>query len=389
MRILVAGFFCGVLLTAPPAISDTEVRRVHQSLLLIDTHNDVPMKTLRGHDIAQFAPKGSTDIPRLKTGNVAATFFAAYVPARHAKTGKSAEYCRKVIGGIRSDIVGKHPNDFVLARTADEIFAARKQGKIAALIGIEGGHAIEDSLEKLREFFGLGARYMTLTHTNTNNWADSSGDIGKAAVKRHNGLTSFGKQVVAEMNRLGMIVDISHVSDETFWDVIETSRAPVFASHSSCRAISNHKRNMTDDMIRAMAKKGGVIQINFACDFLNEKRRTAEPALKRQLRAKCGSDMDLCRELLERHPKLPRATLADVVTHIDQAVRIAGVDAVGIGSDFDGVDCTPVGLEDVSKFPNLTRALLAKGYTEQQIRKIYGENTIRVMREVEKIAEGR
>jgi membrane dipeptidase len=388
MRTLFLTLVSAASLTPASTFSEAEVRRVHESTLLIDTHNDVPMKTLRGYDIGQLAPKGSTDIPRLRAGNAGATFFAAYVPARHATKKTAAEYCRKMIGTIRKDIVAAHPEHFALARTADEILSARKQGKMAALIGIEGGHAIEDSLDNLREFFSLGARYMTLTHSNTNNWADSSGDIDKKAVRHHDGLTAFGKQVVAEMNRLGMIVDISHVADKTFWDVMETSRAPVFASHSSCRTLSNHKRNMTDEMIRAMADKGGVIHINFACDFLNEKRRTAEPSLKSKLRTKCASDMDLCRDLLERHPRLPRATLADVVAQIDHAVKIAGEDGVGIGSDFDGVDCTPSGLEDVSKFPNLTRALLEKGYTERQIRKIYGENTLRLMRQVEKIARG-
>jgi membrane dipeptidase len=387
MRILAVAVAVAALLAAQRPVSDEQVRRIHESMLIVDTHNDVPMKTLLGYDIAKPAPKGSTDLPRLKAGNVAATFFAAYVPSKHVKTGTSAEYCRKVIGTIVNDIVAKHPNDFVLARTADDILAARKQHKFAALIGIEGGHAIEDSLDNLREFFRLGARYMTLTHSNTNTWADSSGDIAKKDVKHHGGLTPFGRQVVAEMNRLGMIVDVSHIADDTFWDVVETSRAPVFASHSSCRALSNHRRNMTDEMIKAMAKKGGVIQINFACDFLNEKRRAAAPALKRQLNKKCGSDMDLCREMLENHPKLPRAALADVVAHIDHVVKIAGIDAVGIGSDFDGVDCAPEGLDDVSDFPNLTRALIEKGYTEVQIRKIYGENTLRVMRGVEKAAE--
>jgi membrane dipeptidase len=386
MRLLAVGLTCAQLLSPQRTVPEEEVTRVHKSALIIDTHNDVPMKTLRGYDIAQPAPKGSTDIPRLRSGNVGATFFAAYVPASHAKKGTSAEYCRKMIGTIRNDIAGRHPNDFVLARTADEILAARRQGKIAALIGIEGGHAIEDNLENLREFFQLGVRYMTLTHSNTNNWADSSGDRDKAGVKHHNGLTAFGNQVVAEMNRLGMMVDISHVADKTFWDVLAVSRAPVFASHSSCRAISNHHRNMTDNMIKAMAAKGGVIQINFACDFLNEQRRVASPALKKELQKKCASDMDLCRELLERNPKLPRATLSDVVAHIDHVVKIAGIDAVGIGSDFDGVDCTPLGLEDVSKFPALTRALLEKGYTAPQIRKIYGENTLRLMRQVERAA---
>jgi membrane dipeptidase len=387
MRLLLASLCSAALLPAPPAVSDADVRRVHASVLIVDTHNDVPMKTLLGYDIATPLPKGSTDLPRLKSGNVGATFFAAYVPAAEAGKGTAAEYCRRVIGTVRDDIVGKHPNDFMLARTADEIIAAHKQRKVAALIGIEGGHAIEDSLDKLREFFNLGARYMTLTHSNTNNWADSSGDIANAKVQRHDGLTQFGTQVVAEMNRLGMMIDVSHVADETFWDALEVSRAPLIASHSSCRAISNHRRNMTDDMIRAMAKKGGVIHLNFACTFLSEKSRTAPPEVQRAANAKCKMDMDLCRELVENDKRFPRATIADLVAHVDHVVKIAGIDAVGIGSDFDGVDCAPVGLEDVGKLPNLTRALLEKGYTEPQIRKIYGENTLRVMREVEKVAK--
>ncbi|HSM79394.1 MAG TPA: membrane dipeptidase, partial [Bryobacteraceae bacterium] len=201
-----------------------------------------------------------------------------------------------------------------------------------------------------------------LTHTNTNSWADSSGDISDATVKHHNGLTDFGKSVVKEMNRLGMMVDISHVADRTFWDALETSSAPLIASHSSCRALANVPRNMTDEMIAALAKKGGVIQINFYCNFL-----VAPPPGK----AADGED------------KLSKATLADVVAHIDHAVRIGGIDHVGIGSDFDGIPCAPKGLEDVSRFPELTRALLEKGYSEEDIRKIYGGNLLRVMRAVE------
>src|SRR5262245_53995327 len=187
MRLLAVALTCARLLSPQRTAPEQEVTRVHKSALIIDTHNDVPMKTLQGYDIAQPAPRGSTDIPRLRSGNVGATFFAAYVPAERAKSGTSAEYCRKVIGTIRNDIVGRHAKDFVLARTADEILAARKEGKMAALIGIEGGHAIEDSLDNLREFFRLGVRYMTLTHSNTNNWADSSGDKDKAGVKHHDG----------------------------------------------------------------------------------------------------------------------------------------------------------------------------------------------------------
>lgn len=371
-----------LLLTAlAPAVvvTDAEVRRVHQSALLVDTHNDVPIKVLKGYDIAMPAPSGSTDLARLRAGNVGAVFFAAYVPGRYAKTGESAAYCRRVMKAIRDNIVSSHSRDFAFATTAAEIESSRKQGKIAALIGIEGGHAIEDSLDRLREFFHNGARYMTLTHSNTNNWADSSGDKG-----RHGGLTDFGRRVVAEMNRLGMIVDISHVADSTFADVLEVSRAPVIASHSSCRALSNAPRNMTDDMLRSMAKKGGVIQINFACSFLSERARTDRRAEKLALTKKFGDNLDATRAFVEK--RFERASLGDVVAHIDYAVKIAGIDHVGIGSDFDGIDCAPVGLEHNGKFPALTRALLEAGYTAAQIHKIYGENTLRVMREVERVA---
>ena len=385
MRSLIVGcFLAAVVVGQPRQVTDAEAARVHESLLLLDTHNDVPMKTLTGFDIAKAAPRGSTDVPRLKAGNVDATFFAAYVPARYARQKKAASYARQVIRSIREDIVGRYPNTFVLATTADGVVSARRNGKMAALIGLEGGHAIEDSVEVLREFYGLGVRYMTLTHSNTNNWADSSGDIANPKVKHHGGLNDLGRTIVREMNRIGMIVDVSHVADETFWDVMEVSQAPVFASHSSCRALSNARRNMTDDMIRAMASKGGVIQINFACDFLNDEVRRKTAGAKNKLIQKYGNDMDGLREQVEK--AFPRATLADVVAHIDHVVKIAGIDAVGIGSDFDGVDCTPLGLDDVSKFPNLTKALLQKGYTREQIEKIYSGNTLRVMRAVERSA---
>ncbi|MGH9631013.1 MAG: dipeptidase, partial [Bryobacteraceae bacterium] len=253
-----------------------------------------------------------------------------------------------------------------------------------ALIGLEGGHAIEDSLGLLRAFYDLGVRYMTLTHSNTNNWADSSGDMKRSGVEHHDGLTAFGKEVVQEMNRLGMIVDVSHVADTTFWDVMEVSKAPVFASHSSCRALANHPRNMTDEMIKAMGKKGGVIQINFACAFVEKGWADRNKELKAQISARHGNDIDALSK--ETEAKFKPADISHVVAHIDHAVKIAGIDAVGIGSDFDGISCAPSGLDQVSKFPNLTRALLEKGYSPGDIRKIYGENTLRVMRAVEKTA---
>jgi membrane dipeptidase len=345
-------------------VSDAEVMRVHRSALLIDTHNDVPSRTVDGFDIGPRAKDGHTDIVRLKEGGVGAVFFAVYVAGRYTEGNHSANRTLQMIDTVRHDIAGKYPHEFMLATSVKEIEEAHKRGKIAALMGMEGGHGIEDSLRMLRDYYDLGVRYMTLTHSNTNNWADSSGDVTRADVKHHNGLTDFGKDVVREMNRLGMIVDISHVADKTFWDALEVSKAPIFASHSSARALANAPRNMTDDMIVALAKKGGVVDVNFNCGFLSQKVIDAEA----------------------KGVKGTRATLGDVVDHIDHIRKIAGIDAIGIGSDFDGVECTPEGLDDVSKFPNLTRALLEKGYSADDIRKIYGGNFLRVMRGVEMAA---
>jgi membrane dipeptidase len=379
--VIATGVTAGMLTAQSSKISDDEVMRVHRSALLIDTHNDITSRTVDGYDIGKNANDGHTNIAGLRAGGVGVQFFAVYVAATYVNGNHSANRTLQMIDTVRHDIVERYPNDFLFATTVDEIEKAHQQGKIAALMGIEGGHAIEDSLRLLRDYYALGTRYMTLTHSNTNNWADSSGDIDKAGVKHHNGLTDFGKDVVREMNRLGMMVDISHVADKTFWDALETSTAPVFASHSSCRAISNVPRNMTDDMIKALAKKGGVIQINFACEFLSQATADASKALlPRMTAARAEGDRALMEEYRK---KVPPAMLADVVAHIDHAVMVAGVDAVGIGSDFDGIFCAPKDLEDVSKFPNLTRALLEKGYSAGDIRKIYGGNLLRVMRAVE------
>jgi membrane dipeptidase len=356
-----------VLCAQTRTVTDAEVMRVHRAAMLIDTHNDVPTFTVDGEDIGARAGKGHTDIARLKEGGVAAQFFAVYVAAKFVEGNHSANRTLQMIDTVRHDIIDKYPNDFMFAGSVKDIEEAHRRGKIAALMGIEGGHAIEDSLRLLRDYYALGIRYMTLTHTNTNGWADSSGDMTKEGVKHHNGLTDFGKDVVREMNRLGMMVDISHVADKTFWDALEVSKAPIFASHSSCRALTNVPRNMTDEMIVALAKKGGVVDVNFNCGFLSQKSADAET---------------------KKQTPTPRATLADVVEHIDHIRKIAGIDAIGIGSDFDGVECTPVGLDDVSKYPNLTRALLEKGYTAEDIHKIYSGNFLRVMRAVE-VAAGK
>ncbi len=347
-------FLLGFAALARKAAAE-DAERIHRELLLIDTHNDAPLRVIAGVDIGQRSAKGHTDLPRLREGGVGAVFFAAWVSPRYVPLNQAARRALELIDVIRHDIVGRHPEHFELALSAADVEAARRRGKIAVLIGIEGGHAIEDSLRVLRTFYDLGARYMTLTHVNTNNWADSSGDQNNPRVRRHGGLTDFGRQVIAEMNRLGMIVDVSHVSDKTFWDVLAASRAPVMASHSCCRALCDHHRNLTDEMIRALAAKGGLIQINFAPEFLTRRQD-------------------------------PPASIEDVVAHIEHAVRVGGVEAVGIGSDFDGIDRTPVGLEDVSKFPALTRALLARGFSVEDLRKIYGGNVLRLMQTVESLA---
>src|ERR1700729_4088381 len=265
-----------VCLAQTRSMTDAEVQRIHRGMLLIDTHNDITSRTVDGYDIGQNKNDGHTNVASLQEGGVGAQFFAVYVSSSYVKENQSAHRTLEMIDTVRHGIVERYPNDCILATTADDIERIHKQGKIAALMGIEGGHAIEDSLGLLRDYYDLGIRYMTLTHTNTNNWADSSGDPDKAGVEHHNGLTPFGKQVVREMNRLGMMIDISHTADKTFWDALAESKAPIFASHSSCRALCNVARNMPDEMIAALGKKGGVIQINFNCSFLSEKSAAAD-----------------------------------------------------------------------------------------------------------------
>ena len=377
-------------------VTQAEVDRITRDAILIDTHDDVTSLTVEGYDIATPNKRGQTDLARMK-GFLGAEFFAVYVGAEYTNGNHSANRTLQMIDTVRTDILHNHPADFVFATTAEDIVRAHQQHRVAALMGIEGGHAIEDSLRLLRDYYALGIRYMTLTHFNTNNWADAQGDFDKPEVKHHNGLTSFGKDVVREMNRLGMMVDISHTADKTFYDALETSTAPIIASHSSCRAISSNTRNMTDDMIRALAAKGGTMQINFDCAYLSQRYEDASRPLMAGMRAKYAeiqkiedhaareAAMDSMRAEMAAAP--PPATLADVVAQIDHAVQVGGIDHVGIGTDFDGVSCVPAELSSYDKFPALTRALLEKGYTAAGIEKIYGGNLLRVMRAVEHRAE--
>ncbi|WP_263380640.1 dipeptidase [Granulicella paludicola] len=380
---------------SPRHVTQAEVDKITREAILIDTHDDVTSRTVDGYNIATPNKRGQTDLARMK-GFLGAEFFAVYVDASYVEGNHSANRALQMIDTVRTDIVAAHPNDFVFATTADDIVRAHAQHKIAALEGIEGGHAIEDSLRLLRDYYALGVRYMTLTHFNTNNWADSQGDAENPKVKHHNGLTPFGKDVVREMNRLGMMVDISHTADATFYDAIATSTAPVIASHSSCRAVSSNTRNMTDAMIMALAKNGGTMQINFDCGYLSQRYDDDSKPLQKEMRAKYQEAMKIAdpaaREaatealMAESASKLPPATLADVVANINHAVKIGGIDHVGIGTDFDGVGCVPAELSSYDKFPALTRALLEKGYSAEDIKKIYGGNLLRVMSAVEQRA---
>src|SRR6266550_2125358 len=356
----------------PPAAAKPEPPRA----VTVDTHADTPTEYLdHPFDLGAWNARGHFDYPRMKAGNLDAEFFAAYVPRSYADKGAAA-YCLKIMETIH-EMVEHYPTWVRWADSTAGIRAAVRGGKRAILIGIEGGHAIEDSLEVLRAFYRLGARYMTLTHTNSNGWADASTDQPK-----HNGLSPFGKQVVLEMNRLGMLVDISHVSDKTFYDVIATSRAPVIASHSSARVFSDHQRDMTDDMLRAIAKNHGVVGVNFYPVFLSEEVRKAskerDDRLKAQidaLKAKDPSEGEVyeteLKKLMDANP-IPKVSYTAIVDHIDHMVKVAGIDSVGIGSDFDGIPATPTGMEDVSDLPSIRKELARRGYNDADIRKIMG-----------------
>jgi membrane dipeptidase len=366
--------------------------RLHRSAIVIDTHADTTSRTLDlAFDIGKRAADGHMDVPRIREGGLAAQFFAAYVAQEYAPD-KAAHRALEMIDTIRTDIVARHPNDFVLATSVADIRRAKQAGKIAALIGIEGGHAIEDSLRLLRQFYALGVRYMTLTHNNTNNWADSSRDVAK-----HNGLTDFGRQVVAEMNRLGMIVDVSHVSDKTMLDAVAASKAPVIASHSSVFAIARAPRNMNDDLIRALAKNRGVMMVNFNCGFISQ--RYADEDAKRsrdhadeikQIQDRFKDNEDAANAEINRRWPVKRPALGDVADHFDYVRKLlGGVDNLGLGSDFDGVPCVPEGLDDVAHLPDLTAELLRRGYSEEELTKILGGNLLRAFGEVEAAAARR
>jgi membrane dipeptidase len=395
LLLLVCGCALGVMVmvvAAADTISE-KAKKVHFSSIVVDTHDDTTQRLLDPHfDLGARHTDGNVDIPRMREGGLSAIFFSIWIDGK-IMGPDAVKQALDQIDAVR-ETVRKHPADLMLATSADDVRAAHQQGKIAALMGVEGGHMIGNDLSVLRTFAALGVRYMTLTHMVNNEWADSS-----TAKPEHNGLTPFGKDVVREMNRLGMIVDISHVSDKTFYDALEVSKAPVFASHSSCRALCNAARNMTDDMMRDLAKHGGVIQINYHVGFLSQEFRDyenahpdEEKAINEEVKKRCG-DNEACklttgdqvvRDFMEAG-KLPKVDWTKIIEHIDHAVKVAGVEHVGLGSDFDGA-VMPLGMQDVTHLPQITDALLKKGYSEADVRKILGENTLRVLEDVQRVS---
>jgi membrane dipeptidase len=393
----------GLILCASLAFTQTispRARAIHDSAIIVDTHADTPQRFLYEHfDIGTTDPKdmGHISLDKARTGNLGAEFFSIWADPQ-TTNGHFAKSTFDMIDSVYEQ-AARHPDRMMMAFSVDDIERAHKQKHLAALLGIEGGHSIENDIRLLRDYYRLGVRYMTLSWSNTNDWADSSGDIDDPKVEHHNGLTDFGKEVVLEMNRLGMMVDISHVADKTFFDAIATTKAPVIASHSSARALTNHPRNMTDDMLRALAKNGGVVMINYEASFLSEEYRKAIEMLggdvvaqRNDMAKKCGGD-EACVTLatsrsnhaLMDSGRLPRVTWQKVVEHIDHAVKVAGIDHVGLGSDFDGATM-PIGMEDASKLPRITDALLKMGYSEQDVAKILGGNILRVMEQVDSIS---
>ncbi|HVH89358.1 MAG TPA: dipeptidase [Terriglobales bacterium] len=375
-------------------------KQIHNSSLVIDTHADTTQRLLdEKFDMANppAGDKGNLDFAKARAGNLGAEFFSIWVEPKEFK-GQYAHRTLALIDAVYQQ-AAKHPDKMVMVFSSLGIDFAHREHKLAALMGIEGGHSIENDLGLLRDYYHLGVRYMTLTWSNTNEWADSSGDINDSSVQHHNGLTEFGKDVVYEMNRLGMMVDVSHVSDKTFYDTLLASRAPVIASHSSARALTNHPRNMTDDMLRALARGGGVVMVNYYSAFVDENWRKAydEQAKDRNAavdavaaKYKDADPVTRYRETdkvaKEWAAKIPRPPFNDIIDHIDHIAKIAGIDHVGLGSDFDGTPSMPEGMESAADLPKITEGLLKRGYTPVQIRKILGGNLMRVFREVEQVS---
>jgi membrane dipeptidase len=373
---------------------------VHASAIVIDTHADTPQRFVdENWNFTDPLNGGMLNYDSAKKGGLDAQFFSIWVDPGQYPADASARRTLTLIDATLEQ-VRRAPDKLQLCTTADQIIEAHSRGKFAVLMGIEGGHSIEDSLALLSDYYRLGVRYMTLTWSNTNNWADASGDIDDPAIHHHDGLTPFGKQVVAEMNRLGMMVDISHVSDKTFWDTIATTRTPVIASHSSARALTNAVRNMTDEMLLAMKKNNGVVMVNLFPAFIDEQWRQAwaaqkperqkvRDALEAEYKAKGLPVPYTASDKIDREfaAKIGRPPSNSLIDHFDHIIKVAGIDHVGIGTDFDGIPVTPQGIDSAADLPKITAALMARGYTPEDMKKLLGGNLLRVFREVQAAAE--
>ena len=366
---------------------------IHRRAIIVDMHADTVQRVIDENvDLNQRLSDGHLDAARAKEGGLDAQFFSIWVePQLFGGGGASAMKRADIQIEAIHDLAIKHPETWEMATTADDVRRASADGKIAALMGLEGGYAIDEKIENVQRYYNLGVRYMSPAWSVSTSWAGSSGD----AVGETRGLNDFGKQVVREMNRLGMIVDVSHVSDKTFWDIVNTSTKPVVATHSGCRAIANVPRNLTDDMIKALAKTGGVVNVIFYPEHIepgwSEKKKKVDNDIASLVerasaeeqgtvaQKKLARDRVRSREYLQR---LPPVSVARIVDHIDHIVKLVGIDHVGIGSDFDGVQAVPADLKSVADLPNLTRELLKRGYSESDVDKILGGNMLRVMEEV-------
>ena len=391
MRATKAALLLLAFLSASPPVrlsaQDYRARAVAilKTVPLIDGHNDIPdaIRERGGLDSVDFAvlqPKLMSDIPKLRAGGVGAQFWAAYVPVTTMDSGPHpAVYALEQIDLIKR-LCAKYPRDLAMARTAADVERNFKAGKISCLIGIEGGHAIENSLGALRMFAALGVRYITLTHWRSLSWATASTDTARR------GLSAFGRDVVHEMNRLGILVDLSHVNDATMSDALHTTRAPVMFSHSSARGLTGHARDVPDSILRLVPKNGGIVMVNFNPGFVSEAVRVFEDSMATRARALRAAGVDtavVADSTRAWEARAPKATLVQVANHIEHIRDVAGIDAVGLGSDFDGITSVPVGLEDVSKFPDLIAELLRRGWSEQDVRKVTGLNALRVLRAAE------
>ncbi len=368
---------------------------LHRAAIVVDTHSDTtPRFQEADWRFAERHASGDMDLPRIREGGLDVQFWSIYMGARDVPGAALREALERI--DAVHEMVRRHPRDVALAGSAAEVRAAVARGQLASLMGVEGGHIIEENLAALRTFHRLGVRYLTLTHSFHTTWADSSGTGAQPLAPLHGGLIGFGREVVREMNRLGMLVDVSHVSDRTFFDALAVSRAPVIASHSSCRAVFEHPRNLSDEMLRALARNGGVLQINFFPGYIDAdaaariaaQRERLAPELE-ALRARFEGDpagLRRAREALYAASPWPTAPLEALLDHFDHAIRVAGPDHVGIGGDWDGVPSMPEGMDDVSFLPALTRGLLARGHAPETVRKVLGENLLRVLEAAERVA---